>query len=131
MRFLFLIILFPSLVSAQINPAYIFKENLNYTKLEVSGDGLFGFEKDGKFGYMDKTEKVIIPAIYSYETTYSSIPYFTKGYVKLKKDGKYGIIDKTGKIVVPFDYEYLNVIPLLGTHATAGKKEGSKMVYGV
>ena len=133
MRFLFLLIFLPTVISAQINPAYIFKENLNYTKLEVSGDGMFGFEKDGKVGYMDKNEKLIIPAIYSIEgsVNYPTIPSFSKGYVRLKKDGKYGILDKTGKIVVPFDYEYLSVIPLLGTHATVGKKEGSKMVYGV
>ncbi|MES1216849.1 MAG: WG repeat-containing protein [Bacteroidota bacterium] len=131
MRFLFLIIFIPAFANAQINPAYIFKSNLGYAKLETSGDGMFGFEKDGKFGYMDKTEKVIIPATYSYESTYSGISYFTKGYVKLKNDGKYGILDKTGKIVVPFDYDYLYVSPTLNGYATVGKKDGSKTSYGV
>ncbi|MEI9946868.1 MAG: hypothetical protein WDN26_21945 [Chitinophagaceae bacterium] len=85
MRSLFLILLFPFVAAAQINPAFVFKPNLSYTKLEVSSDGMFGFEENGKFGYIDKNEKVIIPADYLYDGTYKTIPSFNKGYVKLKK----------------------------------------------
>ena len=88
MRSVLFFLLIPSIVPAQINPVYIAKSNLNYTKLEASGDGMFGFEKDGKFGYMDKSEKIVIPAIYSYESTSSIIPSFNKGYVRIKTGGK-------------------------------------------
>ena len=59
MRFLLLIFFCPVIVTAQINAAYIFKADLNYTKLIAAGEGLFGFEKDGKIGYIDKNEKII------------------------------------------------------------------------
>jgi hypothetical protein len=132
MRFLFLFLLTPILVSAQISPSLIVKANLSYNQVESSGDGLFGFEKDGKFGYMDKTEKVVIPAIYSYESeTMKVIPSFTNGHVRLKKDGKYGIVDKTGKITIPFEYDYLVIYPLLSNHASFSRKENGKTLYGM
>jgi hypothetical protein len=93
---------------------------------------MFGFEKGGKFGYMDKNENVVIPAIYSFESeTLKTIPSFTKGYVRLKKDGKYGIVDKTGKITIPFDYDYLVIYPLLSNHASFSRKENGKTLYGM
>jgi len=61
---------------------------------------MFGFEKDGKYGYMDKNEKVVIPAIYDFtDDKLKIIPKFIRGHVLLKKDGKSGIMDKTGKVM--------------------------------
>jgi hypothetical protein len=131
MRSILILLLCPIIASAQINPAYIFKSNLGYTKLEASGDGMFGFEKDGKFGYMDKNEKVIIPAIYSYETSSSTIPAFNKGYVRIKNDGKTGMLDKSGKIVLPFEYDYIGYVQFPGKNAAVSKKNGSKSSYGL
>jgi len=129
MRLLFFALLCPIIIIAQINPTYVFKSNLYYSKLDASGDGLFGFEKDGKIGYMDKNEKIIIPAIYFYEnTTYPSIPAFSKGYVRIKKDGKFGLLDKTGKVIIPFDYDYLN--KTTSNYVVVGKQNGSKTLYG-
>lgn len=111
MKFILILLLLPCVVAAQINSAFIIKSNLSYTKVESSGDGMFGFEKDGKIGYHDKNGKVIVPADYSYESaTSKTIPSFQKGFVKLKKDNKYGVVDKTGKTVIPFQYDglYLN-----------------------
>jgi hypothetical protein len=131
MRSLLVLLLCPIIVSAQINPAYIFKSNLSYSKLEASGDGMFGFEKDGKFGYMDKNEKVIVPAIYSYDGSSYTIPVFNKGYVIIKKDGKLGMLDKTGKIVLPFEYDYIGYVQFPGKNAAVSKKNGSKSLYGI
>jgi len=130
MRSLFFLLLLPVVASAQPNPAFVFKTNFNYTKLESSGSGLFGFEKDGKFGYIDKNEKVVVPAIYSYENTYSGIPSFTNGYAKIKKDGKYGVLDKTGKVAIPFDYESLYFL-FDAAYASVSKKTDSKTLYGI
>lgn len=132
MRSILFCLLFSSVVSAQINPAYIFKSDLSYTKLEASGDGLFGFEKDNKFGYIDKNGNVIIPATYEYESSsYKTIPAFTNGFVRIKKDGKYGMLDKTGKVLLPFDYESIGLVQLPGNHVMAAKKEGAKTSYGM
>lgn len=132
MRTLLLLFLCPLFVSAQMDPAFVVRSNLNYTRIEAVGDGLFGFEKDDKYGYMDKNEKVVIPAIYSFEnTSYKTIPSFMKGYAKVKKDGKYGIIDKTGKIIIPFDYETLSQVYYLPNYAIVSRKVGSQTLYGL
>src|SRR5207344_3141435 len=79
-----------------------------------------------------KTEKVIIPAIYSYESeTFKSIPLFVHGYVKLMKDGKFGIIDKTGKVIIPFENDYLAMYPLLSNHAATRRRDGNTVFFGV
>ena len=132
MRALLLLLVLPCFANAQINPVFVAKSNLSYPKLEASGDGLFGFEKDGKFGYMDKNEKVIIPAVYEYaNTTYKSIPSFSKGLVSLYKDGKYGLLDKTGKTVIPFEYDYVNPFATNPSFVTLRKKADNKNIYGV
>lgn len=108
MKVVVILVLFPCFVTAQMNPAFVVKSNLSYTKIESSGDGMFGFEKDGKIGYLDKKGNVVIPANYVYESsTTKTIPPFQKGMVKLKKDNKYGVLDKTGKIIIPFVYDGL------------------------
>ena len=108
MRLLSLLLLMPFFSLSQINPVFVVKSNLSYAKVESSGEGMFGFEKDGKFGYLDKNGNVVIPADYVYESSSTkTIPSFEKGMVKLKKDNKYGILDKTGKVIVPFEYDGL------------------------
>lgn len=130
MRSLLFLILCPIIVEAQINSPFISKANLYYTKLEASGEGMFGFEKDGKFGYIDKNEKVVIPPIYSYENSYSGIPLFNHGYVKIKQNGKYGALDKTGKVAIPFDYESLYFLSH-GNVASVSNNSDGKNIYGI
>jgi len=132
MRFLFLILFCPIAAIAQINPSFIVKSNLNYTQLEASGDGMFGFEKDGKYGYMDKNEKVVIPAIYDFtDDRLKIIPKFIRGHVLLKKDGKSGIMDKTGKVTIPFDFGSLYILPLLPNHVLISRRPDGKSLYGI
>jgi hypothetical protein len=47
--------------------------------------------KDGKWGFIDKTGRVVIPLIYDY------VEPFHEGLCRFLKDGKYGFIDKTGR----------------------------------
>ena len=131
MRTLICLLLFPCLISAQINPAFVVKANLGYTKVESSGDGMFGFEKDGKFGYLDKKGNVVIPADYVYEsTTTKTIQSFQKGLVKVKKDNKYGVLDKTGKIVVPFEYDGL-YLSNYGKYVSVYNNINGKNTWGI
>lgn len=55
---------------------------------------LFLSKKDGKFGYVDKSGKVIVDYIYDDATEQNDY-----GYVAVKKDGKWGSIDNKGSIV--------------------------------
>ena len=60
-----------------------------------------------KFGYIDKTGKVVIPFKYDYfgEENYKSGYYFSEGLSAVKLNSKWGFIDKTGKEVIPPKYD--------------------------
>lgn len=64
---------------------------------------LFWIKEGGKWGYIDKAGKVVIPL--QFETTYG----FVEGLAAAKLDGKFGFIDATGKWVIPpqFDWAYV------------------------
>lgn len=62
-------------------------------------EGLARVEKSGKYGFIDKTGKVIIPLNYDYADNFSG------GLAKVGQNGKWGFINKTGKIVIPLQYD--------------------------
>lgn len=53
----------------------------------------------GKWGFVDKTGKEVIPCIYD-----ATNQGFKDGLVDACKDGKWGYIDEKGNIVIPFEY---------------------------
>ncbi len=57
--------------------------------------------KDGKWGFVDTSGKLVIPL------QFESPAQFRHGFAAVKKDGKMGIIDKTGKLLVNFLYDYI------------------------
>ena len=64
-------------------------------------EGLARVERlNGKYGFIDKTDKVVIPIKYDYAWS------FSKGLAKVELNGKYGFIDKSGKVVIPIKYDY-------------------------
>ena len=52
-----------------------------------------------KYGFIDKTGKVVIPS------TYDEVRNFSEGLCEVMEDKKWGFIDKTGKVVVPLIYD--------------------------
>jgi hypothetical protein len=68
-------------------------ENLEYY------EGLARIKLNGKYGFYDKDQNLVIPAEYDFATT------FTDGYSEVRQDKKYGYIDKTGKVIVPIKYD--------------------------
>lgn len=65
-------------------------------------DDLLVVNKDGKWGAINKTGKVVVPFLYD------EVNNFYKGFAKVKADGKYGFVDTTGKQVVPPIYDKVN-----------------------
>ncbi|MDE6321190.1 MAG: WG repeat-containing protein [Muribaculaceae bacterium] len=61
-------------------------------------EGLAAVKKDGKWGYINKSEEIVIPLIYD------NAGAFSEGLAAVKKDGKYGFINKSGDVVIPFLY---------------------------
>ena len=60
---------------------------------------LIAYEKDGKWGYVDNTGKVIIPFIYD------TADDFREGLAAVRIEYSWGFIDKDGKTVIPFEYD--------------------------
>ena len=70
--------------------------------------GLARVEKNDKYGFIDKTGKVVIPLEYDDAWNFKEglAQYdFKEGLAKVKKDDKWGRIDTTGKVVVPLKYD--------------------------
>ena len=54
---------------------------------------------NGKYGYIDKTGREIIPL------KYDDAHGFESGLAAVSLNGKYGYIDKTGEVIIPLEYE--------------------------
>ncbi|HEY0427788.1 MAG TPA: WG repeat-containing protein [Pyrinomonadaceae bacterium] len=64
---------------------------------QVSGQtkiGLFPFELDGKWGYINKTGQIII------SPQFDEAGFFSDGLAKVKAENKFGFIDEKGKFVI-------------------------------
>lgn len=69
-----------------------------YKSIDNFSDGLARVEADGKFGYINISGQLIIPAVYDEADT------FIEGLARVQKDGYYGYIDTIGQIVIPIEY---------------------------
>jgi hypothetical protein len=64
--------------------------------------GLILVRKNGFYGFIDKTNKTIIPCIYSYP-----LYIHDNGMIVTEKDGMWGIINLKNETIIPFEYENL------------------------
>jgi hypothetical protein len=62
-------------------------------------EGLARVKLNGKYGYIDKTGKEVIPC------KYDNAENFSEGLAIVMLNDKYGFIDKTGKEVTPLKYD--------------------------
>ena len=91
---------------------------VEYDYLGSCTEGLINFQKDKKSGFLDKTNKIIIPAMYA------NFSGFSDGLatVQVSETGKYGYIDKNNDLVIAAQYEDAN--PFYGGFAAVAKKKG-------
>ena len=71
-------------------------------------DGLAAIEKNGKWGFIDKSGKMAISCIYEDVVRYyeqQSVGGFSEGLVAVKKNGNWGFINTNGDNVIPFIYD--------------------------
>ncbi|MBU3130577.1 WG repeat-containing protein [Clostridium tagluense] len=71
---------------------YAIEPKLNYANDFIGGLALV--EVDGKYGFIDKTGKIVI------EPQFNAVNNFSEDLAYVVVDGKYGFINKTGKIVI-------------------------------
>jgi hypothetical protein len=90
---------------------------VEYDYLGACNEGLINFQKDKKSGFIDKTNKVIIPAMYG------NLSGFSDGLaaVQIPETGKYGYIDKNNTLVIAAEYE--DADPFYGGFAAVAKKK--------
>lgn len=72
---------------------------------EISGyfeNGLMSVVKNGKIGFINRNNEIIIPIIYE------QVKEISENKIIVKKDKLWGAIDLKNKIVIPFEYSYLN-----------------------
>ena len=83
----------------------------DYEKAWVFSDGLAAVMKDGKVGFIDANNKLVIPFRFDYSDKcimYEIGYLFHDGYcVMTNKDGKFGLIDISGNWVVEPEYDEL------------------------
>jgi len=58
-----------------------------------------GVVLNGKYGFIDKTGKQVIPCVYDY--VYS----IEREFAKVRLNDKYGFINKAGQLIVPCNYD--------------------------
>ena len=84
-------------------------------------DMLYPFSENGKYGYINKTGKVVLPAQFEYAEK------FYEGLAVVKQGGKRGFIDATGKMVIPALYD--QKIDGYFSEGLACVKLGAKYIY--
>src|SRR5260221_669420 len=60
---------------------------------------LYPVAKGGKFGFIDKTGKLVI------QPKYESAGDFSEGLASVSIEGKFGYVDANGKEVIPFQFD--------------------------
>ena len=88
----------------EIRDARLAKESERIAEEDFSPfrEGLTRVEKNRKWGFIDKTGKVVIAF------NYDDAKDFSEGLAAVKLNGKWGFIDKTDKVVIPFKYKDAN-----------------------
>jgi hypothetical protein len=67
----------------------------------LPNEGLICVRKNGKFGFIDYTGKVVI------DFKFEKASDFEKGYSVIKLNGQFGLIGKDGSFVIPADHDSL------------------------
>ena len=88
---------------------YINKQGQLVSNTEVFPENeIFSFEENGKWGYKDKSGKVIVENIYDFTTDMDKY-----GFGGVYLDGKWGVIDSKGKVIKePIYTLYTYYLPL-------------------
>lgn len=74
-------------------------DELQNARITRFNDGLAGAKKDGRWGFIDRTGKAVIPF------EYGAVGAFSEGLAAVRKDGKFGFVDTTGKLVIPLNWD--------------------------
>ena len=66
-------------------------------------NNLFSVQENGKYGFKDKTGKIVVNCVYDEVTEFNEY-----GFAGIKQDGKWGVIDQNKNIILEPTYEFEN-----------------------
>ncbi|MCL1903211.1 MAG: WG repeat-containing protein, partial [Oscillospiraceae bacterium] len=75
---------------------------INY--FNYGGGNLAQVYKNGKYGFIDKTGKLVTAV------EYDAMSYTNNNFISVRKGEKWGILNSSGKVAVPFEYDYINLL---------------------
>ena len=64
-------------------------------------DGIAGVKLNGKWGYIDPNDRIILPFIYD------EVKIFYNDLGIVKQKNKYGVVDKNGNLIIPVKYSWI------------------------
>ena len=79
-------------------------------------EGMKVVQKEGKFGYINEKDSLVIPL------QYDNAESFKEGVAKVKKNGKYGIINKQDFHIIPIEYKEMQEIKGDSVYVKKGEK---------
>lgn len=85
---------------------YDFNGNELTGKDIYENNNIFAYKQDGKWGFVDKSGKIVVDCIYDMVTEINEY-----GYAGIKQDGKWGAIDSNGQVIQEPIYELDNIQP--------------------
>ena len=94
--------------SAETGEIHIDADKNNYNKAWIFSEGVAAVVKEGKIGFINTDNEVVIPFQYDYSNNCMSkiSPVFHQGFCVMgNAEGKVGLIDKSGKWVLPPAYD--------------------------
>ncbi|WP_304516353.1 WG repeat-containing protein [Cecembia rubra] len=71
-------------------------------KILPGNEGIYGAMKSGKYGFIDKSGKWLIPA------QFDQVKKFNEGLAAYQLNGQWGILDKWGNIIVPAQFSQIS-----------------------
>lgn len=70
-----------------------------YESIGLESEGLAPVKLNGKWGFIDKGDRMVIEPQYDYALS------FSEGLAQVRNDGKCGFIDRKGNLVIPLAYD--------------------------
>ena len=80
--------------------AYISNDGIVKNNFELFENNIFASEREGKWGFVDKDNNVIVDYQYDKVTEINEL-----GFAGIKKDGKWGVIDEKANIILEPTYK--------------------------
>lgn len=93
----------PLIIILSLSPAFALAcekpQVTGYDEVDCLQEGFASVKQHGKYGFVNKVGKVMIPI------QYDDAQHFSEGFAGVKQNGQYGFINKGDEILIPAQYD--------------------------